>query len=170
MYTIHSKHKQSGAALVVGLIILLIMTLLGVSSMSATTTELKIANNLQTSNAAWQAAEAAIQNIAQPNPASAALKILGWNSSVAQPLPNILVVSIPSGTVTANANLVYADCMNAPLDYDIASSDQEGNSSSNKGVIQEATVNVTITSSSSTPIGQAQNRVSGIKTIYPGCP
>ena len=170
MYTVHSKHKQGGAALVVGLIILLIMTLLGVSSMSATTTELKIANNLQTSNAAWQAAEAAIQTIGQPTPTTTVLKALDWGKNGTQPLSNILVQSITSGTVTANANLIYSDCMNAPAGYDIAGADQEGGSSSFKGLVHDITVNVIITSSSGSPIGQAQNRVNGVQTIRPGCP
>lgn len=49
---------QNGAALVVGMLVLLVMTLLGISSMSTTTTELKMASNNQNRNTGFQAAEA----------------------------------------------------------------------------------------------------------------
>ena len=48
--------KQNGAALVVGLIMLLVMTLLGITSMSSTRIELKIANNLSNHSTAFQTA------------------------------------------------------------------------------------------------------------------
>ena len=63
-----SMNKQQGAALIVGLVVLLIMTLLGVSSMSATTTELRIANNLQTKNHVFQAAETVAALVADSKP------------------------------------------------------------------------------------------------------
>lgn len=48
--------KQKGVALAVGLVMLLILTIMGISSMSNTTLELKIACNSQTHNDAFQAA------------------------------------------------------------------------------------------------------------------
>lgn len=48
--------KQDGAALVVGLIMLLVMTLIGVTSMNQTRTELKIANNIKNHSDAFQTA------------------------------------------------------------------------------------------------------------------
>lgn len=48
--------KQKGVALAVGLVMLLVLTIMGVSSMSNTTLQLKIACNSQTHNAAFQAA------------------------------------------------------------------------------------------------------------------
>ncbi|MCW9004372.1 MAG: PilX N-terminal domain-containing pilus assembly protein, partial [Gammaproteobacteria bacterium] len=49
-------NKQEGAALVIGLLMLLVMTLLGVSSMSTTTTSLKMSVNTQIQNSAFQVA------------------------------------------------------------------------------------------------------------------
>lgn len=46
--------KQKGVALVVGLIMLLVLTIMGISSMSNTTQELKIACNFQNHNDAFQ--------------------------------------------------------------------------------------------------------------------
>lgn len=48
--------KQKGVALVIGLVMLLVLTIMGISSMSNTTQELKIACNFQTHNDAFQGA------------------------------------------------------------------------------------------------------------------
>jgi len=58
-YSIPCK-KQSGAALVVSLLILLVMTLLGISSLQTTTLEEKMASNTRERQQAFEAAEAAI--------------------------------------------------------------------------------------------------------------
>lgn len=52
--------RQQGAVLLVSLIILLIMTLLGVSAMNSTRLEMKMATNDQSRQQAFQAAEAAL--------------------------------------------------------------------------------------------------------------
>lgn len=64
--------KQKGVALVVGLMMLLVLTIMGISSMSNTTTELKIACNYQTHNDAFQAANSAVEYaISQTKPGAA---------------------------------------------------------------------------------------------------
>jgi type IV pilus assembly protein PilX len=55
-----SPGTQRGAVLVVSLIILLIMTILGVSSMKNTTLEERMAGNMRDQNLAFQSAEAAL--------------------------------------------------------------------------------------------------------------
>lgn len=52
--------KQSGAALVVSLLILLVMTLIGIASLQTTTMEEKMAGNIRERQQAFEAAEAAI--------------------------------------------------------------------------------------------------------------
>lgn len=59
----NSVTKQNGAALVVGLIMLLVMTLMGVTSMNTTRTELKIANNLNNHSTAFQTAALLVERI-----------------------------------------------------------------------------------------------------------
>ncbi|MCP4489103.1 MAG: hypothetical protein GY820_17590 [Gammaproteobacteria bacterium] len=54
--------RQQGAALIVSLIILIAMTLLGITSMRGTTTELAMAGNLRESSLAFQAAEAGLRS------------------------------------------------------------------------------------------------------------
>ncbi|VAX10058.1 Type IV fimbrial biogenesis protein PilX [hydrothermal vent metagenome] len=53
--------KQQGVALVVSLILLLVMTLLGLSSMQATILEEKMAGNFKNRNMSLQAAESALR-------------------------------------------------------------------------------------------------------------
>lgn len=53
--------RQTGAALVVGLVLLLIMTVLGVSSIRTATLQERMAGNLRDNNLAFQAAEAALR-------------------------------------------------------------------------------------------------------------
>ncbi|MCK4742595.1 MAG: hypothetical protein KAT25_02110 [Sulfuriflexus sp.] len=59
-FATYSKHKQQGAVLIVSLIILLLMTIIGVSSMKTTTLEERMAGNMRDQNLAFQSAEAAI--------------------------------------------------------------------------------------------------------------
>ena len=54
--------RQGGAALVVGLILLVVITLVGVGAMQTTTLQEKMAGNLRDSNLSFQAAEAVLRN------------------------------------------------------------------------------------------------------------
>lgn len=54
------RHAQRGAALVVGLILLLVLTVLAVASMSSSTMGLQMTANAQSSANAFQAAERAV--------------------------------------------------------------------------------------------------------------
>ena len=59
-YTLGSRHDQRGAVLVVSLIILMVLTVLGVSSINTATLELTMAGNAQFHQEAFQAAETGI--------------------------------------------------------------------------------------------------------------
>lgn len=54
-------HGESGSTLVVGLVILLVLTILGVVGMQTTTLEERMAGNLRDRDLAFQAAEAALR-------------------------------------------------------------------------------------------------------------
>ncbi len=62
--------RQRGAALVIGLIVLLMLTLLGVSNMNMTSVELKITSNVQNRHHAFQGAASLIEQSLQAQPAS----------------------------------------------------------------------------------------------------
>jgi len=59
--TIDRKHQQ-GAALIVGLMLLVVITIMAVSGMNTATTELALARNDQTYENAFQAAETGLEN------------------------------------------------------------------------------------------------------------
>ena len=56
-----SQHSQRGAALIVAMVMLLVMTLLGVTAVRNTTLQERMAGNLRDNNLAFQAAEAALR-------------------------------------------------------------------------------------------------------------
>ncbi len=62
------RSKQNGAALVIGLILLVVITVLAVSGMNTATTELAMARNDQNAENAFQAAETGIETaLGQPS-------------------------------------------------------------------------------------------------------
>lgn len=61
------RARQRGAALIIGLVLLLAVTVLGISGMSMSTLELTMASNRQSHQAAFECAETGIDlSIAQP--------------------------------------------------------------------------------------------------------
>lgn len=62
MKMISIRQKQQGAALVVGLVLLVVITVLAVSGMNTATTELAMARNDQNYENAFQAAETGLEN------------------------------------------------------------------------------------------------------------
>jgi len=62
MNTILTRSRQHGAVLIVALLFLVILTILGVTAMTATTFEEKISGNTRDLNVAFQAAEAALRD------------------------------------------------------------------------------------------------------------
>jgi type IV pilus assembly protein PilX len=61
MKALNSRTKQQGAALVVGLLLLVVITVLAVSGMNTATTELAMARNDQTTENVFQAAETGLE-------------------------------------------------------------------------------------------------------------
>ena len=59
--SIASKHAQRGAALVVGMLLLLVLTLLAISGMNTASLELAMAGNMQYHENAFQAAETGVE-------------------------------------------------------------------------------------------------------------
>ncbi len=96
-----SRRHQQGAALVIGLIILVVLTLIGVQAMRTNIVQERMAGNMRERNVAFQAAEAALRvgeatgpfltsNVALANPATwdgtgSAGSIAGFDDGVAGP-------------------------------------------------------------------------------------
>lgn len=62
MQRIFSSHRESGAILVVSLLLLLVMTLLGLTAMQVTRMEERMAGNARDMNLAFQGAEAGLRD------------------------------------------------------------------------------------------------------------
>lgn len=63
MKPIQLHRKQDGAALIVGLVLLMVITVLAISGMNTATTELAMARNDQNYEFAFQAAETGLENL-----------------------------------------------------------------------------------------------------------
>jgi type IV pilus assembly protein PilX len=61
MNALTQRNKQQGAALVVGLVLLVVITILAISGMNTATTELAMARNDQTTENVFQAAERGLE-------------------------------------------------------------------------------------------------------------
>lgn len=77
MKRIHHSTKQNGAALVVGLVLLVVVTVLAIAGMNTATTELAIARNDQTYENAFQAAETGLEIALSSGPFTTAGTTLG---------------------------------------------------------------------------------------------
>jgi type IV pilus assembly protein PilX len=64
-YTVTLRGRQSGAALIISLIFLLLMTMLGTSSMRTATMQERMSGNLRDYNLGFQGAEAALRGAEQ---------------------------------------------------------------------------------------------------------
>ena len=65
---IQQLNKQRGAVLMMALVLLTVLTLIGVSSMSSSTLELKVSSNTQQHDVAFQAAQSVIDITASEDP------------------------------------------------------------------------------------------------------
>jgi type IV pilus assembly protein PilX len=78
-HRVPSRAEQSGATLVVGLVMLLVLTVIGVSGMNTATMEVTMAGNAQFQQDAFQMAETAIDiPIAQRSYTTVAPTVLNW--------------------------------------------------------------------------------------------
>lgn len=143
--------KQQGAALVVGLIVLLVMTLIGVSSMSSITTEVKIAGNVQNHNTAFQAASGIIVAALDDDTNS-----IDWTLKTPQ---GPVVYADPD--ISAEAMVTFSDCREAATGFSLTM-DQNF-----KGVVHEIRGVGNALKNGDTLSTNTQ--VLGVQTIRPGC-
>lgn len=100
-----SMHKQRGAALVVGLILLMVLTVLGVSGMNTSTLELTMASNAQFQQDAFQAAETGID---------IAIESRGYSTVPNAPGNFIPVTPLGDGTYTTQAVTTFQQTTPVP--------------------------------------------------------
>jgi len=100
--------KQKGAALVIGLLMLLVMTLLGVSSMSTTTTALKMSVNTQIQNSAFQVAATVLNQslVSHTDP----LQRVDWAEYSGGELPVNSIAELAASATRSEERRVGTEC------------------------------------------------------------
>ncbi len=91
---ISSTKKQSGAVLVIALVLLSVLTIIGVSSMSGSTLQLKVARSAQQHNIAFQATQSVIDFVITNTP--------NKPNSTATPIDYLMVLPYPFDPVLNN--------------------------------------------------------------------
>ena len=139
----HYSNKQQGAVLVMALVMLTVLTLIGVSSMSSSTLELKVAGNTQQHDIAFQAAQTIIDIAASEDP----LNTNNYQVFVTDPANPLFEQTInyasADGAATAQAATFWVGCKK-----NIGSSLEEGKAPASNFFNVRAT-GQTITGSSS---------------------
>lgn len=138
--------RQTGSALIVAMIFLVILTILGISTMSTSRLELKMANNNQIAATAFQMAESGIEATLD----AAALNLQNLPQS-----PNATAYVLPltqtAGTTTTSTNYI--------MDSNIVA----GNSINNSTALHYRT-----TSTSTVAGGGSATHIQGFYIIAPG--
>lgn len=111
-----TQHTQSGSVLILALLILVVLTILGVSSMSTTSLEEKMAGNFRDRQIAFNAAETALVEA-----------------------ENFIKTSINSAAVFTNSDGLY-DSYDGPTQHN-AADDSEGWWTGNKSRVMQETIN-----------------------------
>lgn len=106
MKAIQHSMKQKGAALVVGLILLVVVTVLAIAGMNTATTELAIARNDQTYENAFQAAETGLEIALASGPFSTAGTSIG-------PLP-VNAADLENARERVSVDIVFEDATLVP--------------------------------------------------------
>jgi Tfp pilus assembly protein PilX len=99
----HTPCKQGGAALVIALIMLVLLTLFAVTVMNTSNVNLKITNNLQTRDEAFGAAQMAIERIVS-------VDFTKSPAAVAAAIPKAVDVN-NDGTTDYNVNILTPVCI-----------------------------------------------------------
>lgn len=160
--------SQQGAVLIVGLVVLLVMTLIGVSSMGSSTSQLKMANNLQTQQVSFQATETVAAFFDDGKNKTDNPYGVNWDTDATQNFPGL----DPMGDAKTTTDLVvvYVDCMTVPTDQGLTGDSQDGQSGGFRGLARDLQFSSTALNTGGQPIGQKNSRVNGVQTLAPGCP
>jgi hypothetical protein len=142
-YIKHSINKQQGAVLVMALVMLTVLTLIGVSSMSSSTLELKIAGNTQQHDTAFQAAQTVIDIAASLDPLNTNNYQVFITDSANPLYEQMINYATVDGAATAQAATFWVGCKK-----NIGSSLEEGKAPASNFFNVRAT-GQTITGSSS---------------------
>jgi len=147
------RTKQGGAALIVGMIVLLVMTLIGISNLNLTTTELKMAGNLQAYDISFQAADAVINNTFWLD------KTVDWSSDQTMTVNYAAL----DGSSQAQATINYLDCRTNMKGFSLTAEQNL------VGMVHSVTAVGEALNSLGVAIAKSSQEV-GVESVRPGCP
>jgi len=114
----HIKHIQRGVTLLVGLIMLVVLTLLVISAIRSSTTNLRIVGNMQMQEEAAAAAQQAIEQVISSNftanPVSSVITVDINNDGTADYSVSVAQPTCTGSVPLMNANLNAANPSDAP--------------------------------------------------------
>jgi type IV pilus assembly protein PilX len=113
--------RQSGAVLVVSLIMLLVMTLIGVTAMRSTTMEEKMAGNSRDHAVAFQAAESALRQGEETDADISAFNFDGANGTAAHYAQDSTIDTFSNGTWSNANSLAYDSALHTTADLPVDS-------------------------------------------------
>lgn len=145
-----SLKKQRGAALIVGLIVMLILTILGLSSIGTMTSQLKIAGNSQDYNSAFQAAASGL-SVLRYDPTLTWTFLSGTRTGT---------YTAPDNSASADVEASYVGCVNVAIGYSL--------NNQWKGLVHEIRSTGEALNSSGDPVSE-NTQVLAIQTVRPGC-
>ena len=134
-----SKHKQQGVVLVIGLLMLLVITVVGLSAMSSTSSNERSTGNNQLSTLSFQASESAVKSMfSRPDVEPTIMDIDISDGTLANQISqlnnyDVDLSSAAGATVSVQATSLASFCGGDPLQVDTSlasgSQDSGGNES-----------------------------------------
>lgn len=117
---LNKNRKQQGSALVISLLILLVLTIIGVTALNSTVMEEQMSSNFQTGNTAYQAAESAV-NRAFTMIATDGMGTLVDQAMAAAPAnqnpPTIPAITMTGSSAGADPNAANQTTISATVTY-----------------------------------------------------
>jgi len=113
----HKSDKQGGSALIVSLVILLVLTIIGVTSIGGTNLEERMAQNFENSAITFQAAESAITNVIfASDPGGVGTNSNPFYSEASDPIVTAMTAGLNDTSTVVTDNLdPYSKLTNATL-------------------------------------------------------
>lgn len=104
--TMNTRKKEQGVVLIISLLILLVMTVIGISAISNTSMEERMSNNFQQSMVAFQSSESTIQSVfVAGDPGGAGATRNPFYATASDPLVTSLNAGLNATTTTVTKNM-----------------------------------------------------------------
>ena len=158
------QQSQSGSALITALIFLIVLTILGLSTMTTSRLEVRMAANTQFAHQAFQAAESGIEQVLDTIEADATNALLDTTSAVGTTVEHYYNEDTTGSFTNPNDSKKYVQKTTANILYQTKSDAPEGSSFS--GPV--ASYHFRILSTGESSFGGESQSVQGFYKLGPG--